>query len=130
MTGVALNGRTIDLGQLQRELQTAGVTITAGLGSDDANVWTFDQNGQPADFQVGQRSLVRDAIDRHVPDTSVRDELAAGRTYLQTNYQTARARIAQIRNAGTPTNAQAWAAIQDLALILDNVLRYIRNKDA
>lgn len=63
MTGLALNGKAINLAQLQHELITAGMSIT-GLGSDGTDVFQYDSNGMPADLPNGAAAV----LAAHVPE--------------------------------------------------------------
>lgn len=57
MTGIALNGKVVDLGQLQGELVAAGVDIT-GLGISGGDLITYNDEGQPADLPEGAAAVV------------------------------------------------------------------------
>ena len=66
MTGVAAGGKPINLGQLQTELETAGTTISPGLGADADWVYTYNVEGEIADFSAADQPKVEQAIASHV----------------------------------------------------------------
>lgn len=57
--------KPINLGQLQIEIQTAGVSVTS-LGMSDQRVYTYTQIGQPADFAAAAQPTVDQCIADHV----------------------------------------------------------------
>jgi hypothetical protein len=63
--GVPTGGKPITLGQLEGELNAAGVTMS-GLGMSDEHVYTYDAAGQPADFETGARSTVDQIVADHI----------------------------------------------------------------
>jgi len=70
--GRSTSGKIINLAQLQGELVTAGV-VTTGLGMHDDCVYTYDAEGQPADFDAADQAIVDQVIADHVamrPKTS------------------------------------------------------------
>ncbi len=75
MTGLALNGKVIDLAQLQVELVAAGVAVTA-LGSDTITVYTYTAQGQPTDLPNGAAAV----LAAHTPSTALHDALVAALT--------------------------------------------------
>ena len=64
--GAKTGHKPINLSQLQAELETAGVDVSAGLGMHDGRVYTYDTDGQPADFPEADQSTVDQVISDHV----------------------------------------------------------------
>ena len=76
MTGVVTGGKPINLSQLRDEL--AGQGLEVGLGSHDDMIYTYDDQGQFADFTSAQQPTVEAAIANHVAMRDKTDaELAA-----------------------------------------------------
>ncbi len=75
MTGLALNGKVIDLVQLQAEMNTAGVVVTA-LGSDSQTVYAYNGQGQPADLPAGAAAV----LAAHTPSTALHDAIVTALT--------------------------------------------------
>lgn len=63
--GQSTGGKPINLGQLQGELETAGVDCGAGLGMTEGHVYTY-ADGQPADFPVADQATVDQVTADHV----------------------------------------------------------------
>lgn len=72
MIGLPLNGKVVDLAQLQTEMVAAQVAIR-GLGSDGTILFTYDENGQLADLPQGAAAV----LTAHVPSTALTDQLTA-----------------------------------------------------
>jgi len=76
--GVPTGAKPINTGQLQSELETAGVDCSAGLGTADERVFTYDEGGVPIDFPSDDQALVEQTIAAHVAMRDKTDaELAA-----------------------------------------------------
>ena len=78
MTGLPLNGKTVDLVQLAAELTTAGVLVPNGLGADSLTVYTYDGNGEPANF--ANMALAATVLAAHIPSTALHDALVTALT--------------------------------------------------
>lgn len=76
-SGLPLNRKIVDLVQLQAEMVAAGVAITA-LGSDGVSVFTYDAQGQPADFS--NMTLAATVLAAHTPSTALHDALVTALT--------------------------------------------------
>jgi hypothetical protein len=73
--GEATGGKPINLAQLSTELASAGVDVSAsGLGLHADLVYTYDAEGQPADFAASEQHAVEQAIADHV---AMRDKTSA-----------------------------------------------------
>ena len=76
MTGLQTGGKPINLAQLQSEMQMAKVAYTSGLGQADSEVFTYDAEGQPADF--ADQAAAEAVLSAHVAMRDKTDgELAA-----------------------------------------------------
>ena len=64
--GRATGGKPINLAQLQVEMATDGVDVASGLGLEDGTVYTYDGDGQPADFPEPEQPMVDQCIADHV----------------------------------------------------------------
>ena len=64
--GRATGGKPVNLAQLQGELETASVDCSAGLGMQEARVYTYDADGSPVDFPASQQAVVDQVIADHV----------------------------------------------------------------
>lgn len=64
--GRSVQGKTVNLGQLEQEVIAAGVTPAKGMGMSDDLVYTFDTDGYPADFPTSDTAAVDQAITDHV----------------------------------------------------------------
>lgn len=79
-----------------------------------------------------QPSLVEIAVAEPAAEaalaTARADQMAyeSDRADLQTQYATGVARLAQIRDAASPTNAQVVQAVRDLAAYQLKILKYLR----
>jgi hypothetical protein len=114
-----LNGKVVNLGQLQAEMQAAGVVITKGLErlGDDLN--TYTATGVIAPLQGAQAQAV---LDVHVPvpptdygtDAPPRDQVAA-----------AVANIRQYLALSAPTNPQVIAEVRLLSRCVLYLLQQI-----
>ena len=64
--GTKTGGQPINLHQLQGELEVAGMDCSAGLGMHEQTVYTYDADGQVADFPSEQQATVDQVISDHV----------------------------------------------------------------
>jgi hypothetical protein len=72
--GIDVTGMTINLSQLQTELSTAGVTGVNGLGiagpaageAGPTMLFTYDVQGQAADFPSTQQATAQQVVSSHV----------------------------------------------------------------
>jgi len=71
MAGIDLN-KTVDLEQLQAEMNTAGVNVTA-LGTGDGKLFTYDEDGNPADLPNGAAAV----LTAHTPTSPGKDAIVA-----------------------------------------------------
>lgn len=70
MTGLQLNGKVVDLVQLQTELVAAGFTVN-GLGQIGDTLVTYDNHGNPIDLPAGAATV----LAAHVPSTVFQDQM-------------------------------------------------------
>lgn len=66
MTGQRTGSKPVNLGQLEHEINVAGVPTPAGMGLGDELVYTYDATGVPTDFLSSQQPLVDQVIADHV----------------------------------------------------------------
>ena len=102
MTGAATGGKPINLTQLTGELQTAGVDLSAGLGtSADTELATAPDyvftyaDGEPADWPAAEQTTVDQVIADHV---AMRDKTDVEYSAEFQNPETTVARKQQIRD--------------------------------
>jgi len=92
--GRSTGGKPINLHQLEGEIATAGVSI-AGLGMEQAMIYTYDSQGQPADFAAADQATVDQAIADHV---ALRDKTDAEYATEFQDSSTTAARRQEIRD--------------------------------
>lgn len=73
---IALNGKALNLYQLQTELAAAGIDVPRGLATGNDTLFTYDADGRPFDLPDGVAALV----DAHNPADD------PGRIEAQANY--------------------------------------------
>lgn len=66
MIGRPTQGKPINLSQLEGELDQAGVNISAGLGTCDMCVHTYNADGMPVDFPSAEQAAADQVIADHV----------------------------------------------------------------
>jgi len=74
MTGISTAGKPVNLGQLQQELSAGGLNIPAGLGMHDEFVYTYDGDGEAADFAVADQLKVQEVLGAHAAMRDKTDE--------------------------------------------------------
>lgn len=98
----------------------------------DANlpVISADENGSVSTGPMteDQRRVFQDILLEYFEPSKYAELLAerANMKALKDNYLTAIARLQQIQNAATTTNAQAVQAIKDMALIQERTLKLLK----
>src|SRR5262245_20866637 len=60
---IDLQGKRVDLGQLQTELEAAGIPVEYGLGTADDYLYEYDAEGAPVELPAEAQPVV----DAHVP---------------------------------------------------------------
>lgn len=73
VAGRATGDKWINLGQLQAEIETAGVSVPDGLGMHDDHVYTY-VDGEPSDFGAAEQATVDQAIANHIALRDKTDE--------------------------------------------------------
>lgn len=53
-----LNGKALNLTQLQGELAAAGIAVPRGLGTAEDTLFTYDAQGLPVDLPAGAAAVV------------------------------------------------------------------------
>jgi hypothetical protein len=74
IVGRDTGGKSINLAQLQEELEVAGMDVSAGLGLLEDQVHTYDDQGAPADFASVDQAAVDQAITDHIALRAKTDE--------------------------------------------------------
>lgn len=105
--GIASGGKPINLGQLQGELASAGVSVEAlGLSAD--RVYSYDAQGQPTEFASADQAAVAQAITGHM---ALRDKTDAEYATEFQNPATSAARKQEIRDITAGLLPREQAAI-------------------
>lgn len=73
-TGRPLNGKSVNLSQLQQELNNAGVVTPSGISVASDAVWLVNPVGMLRDFPQPFRNEADDVIAAHIP---IRDKTLA-----------------------------------------------------
>lgn len=108
-----LNGKRVDLGQLQTELATAGITAN-GLGTSGDDLHTYDSKGVPIDLPAGATAV----IAAHVPSLQVVGY--AGSFEISTRARTTDATPLAIYRATIPRTTGYCAKLNLLAVDAGN----------
>ena len=92
--GRSAGSKPVNLSQLQDELRVAGVDVDA-LGMSEGYVYTYDADGQPADFPDADEATVDQALADHV---AMRDKTDAEYSAEFQNPSTTAERKQEIRD--------------------------------
>lgn len=108
-----LNGKRVDLPQLQAEFATAGI-VAAGLGTTGDDLHTYDQTGEAIDLPAGAAAVVA----AHVPPLPVVGY--AGSAEVSARVRTTDATPLTVFRATLPTNTGYRAKLYVLAVDAGN----------
>lgn len=93
--GTSVGDKPVNVAQLQKELEAAGVDCSAGLGTAAEYVFTYDAQGVPADFASADQATVDQVIADHV---AMRDKTSAEYATEFQDPETTPARKQEIRD--------------------------------